>query len=167
VKIPDELSYISIYAKHRLGKPLEALTKEDWKKAALAASDVAEELYNLVYPARGKSGRPKKNRNALALLYSPAPVRPVGRPKQLFFGKYSIGVIDAILRDLQTKQSQISTRWPDAPKDRRNHLKALLRIFREETGRYHDLAAVERALRRHRARERTGRKTHPGGHNSS
>ena len=133
--------YLQWFSK-RIGKPVAAFTKEDWRNAATSAAEV-------ICPEPRARGRPKKQKNFLReLLYPPRQKGPRGRPEQLYYG-LPASAISNIVDSLSTRE--VTNRWPDAPTKKRQILQNVLSILQKKHGGFHALQAVERALRREKA----------------
>lgn len=130
-----------IYFAEKIGKPLSAFTKDDWKDAALTASCFLEDLL----PHSKKPGRPRKSKNALAAPKSSE--KPRGRPRQNI-GALPIDYISELVDEL--RRPEVRARWPDAPHDRKEIIRRLTIKLAGNAAYAGSVARREREFRRKR-----------------
>lgn len=118
------------YCAEKIGKPISAFTKNDWKKVAITAA----EFYDAMIKVPRRRGRKPKYRpgRTLSVLLGSAyqlPKRPIGRPVQKYGKeKVSIGAIAKMIDMLLDKE--VRKKWPkEAPRSQiaaaRSVLKAI------------------------------------------
>lgn len=144
--------FIRFYSE-RIGKPLSAFTKDDWRRAAIGAA----QLLDAGVPKPKRRGRPPKQYptrladllrlNQFKQFTDPQqPKRSRGRPQQQY-GKdrnYSIEMLAEIVSDITSPEAR--KRWPDeAPWSKAEAVRELLRSIGHPVS--YD-KAVLRAIRR-------------------
>lgn len=121
-----------------LGRPQAKWTKVHWRELALA-------LVTRIDPK--PVGRPRIQNELMLLLRKKAKAR-IGRPSGKYCGLSAVE-IDQVVEKLG--RHEVKKDWPDAPRSRRDRLGMVLFVLQEEVGGYHDVRAVERAIRRAKA----------------
>ena len=127
-----ELPQFIYYVAEKMGKPVSAFTKDDWKRTAIAAA----EFYDRTIPASGKRGRPKKYRpeNTIAWLLGTERKKPKrGRPIQLYGKKQvPIAVVSRLIDAVLSKESR--KKWPkEAPGNQIAAARSVLKAIEHPT----------------------------------
>jgi len=139
-------SFIQYYSE-KIGKPIAAFTKADWRKVAMTASEFLDRAFDKLHPPHKQPGRPRKKRSLADSI--PKPKKKVGRPKTKYYGR-SPSSINAMIED-HLRSPEARKKWPDATRTKKKVLKILLSSLGKTHGGSYDPAAVERAIRREKA----------------
>lgn len=135
------------YFAEKIGKPLDAFTKQDWKDAAISAACFLE----LAMPKKGRPGRPRKRPRpgTLACLLAEqqttkAPA-PRGRPREKIGRTVPLTVTQFAALVEKIRSPEVQRKFADAPRTKKDAVLSAMRAIGHQVG---YLPAVERALRR-------------------